>query len=58
MRWIVRFLVLYAVALVIVGVVAIVGMTSAPGDGQPSHAGMDPVSHNAYELHRSIGRVP
>lgn len=58
MRWIMRLLVLYAVALAVVGLVAIVGMTSTPGTGQSAHSQVNPVSHSDYELHRSIGHVP
>jgi hypothetical protein len=56
-RWIAKFLVLYAVAVVLVGVVAVT-MTSTTGAGQPVHSQMDPVSHNDYELHKSIGHIP
>jgi hypothetical protein len=57
MRWIVKLLVLYTVAIVLVGVVAVTA-TSTTGAGQPVHSQMDPVSHNDYELHKSIGHVP
>ena len=57
MRWIVRLAVLYVVAVVVVVAFA-VGMTSTTGAGPPDHARMDPVSHSAYELHRSIGQTP
>lgn len=56
MRWIVRLLVLYAVVL-FVGVLA-VAATSTTGASQTVHSRMDPVSHNDYELHKSIGHVP
>ena len=57
MRWMVRLLVLYAVAVVAVVVVA-VSMRSTTGAGRPVHSRMDPVSHSDYELHRSIGHTP
>lgn len=57
MKWIVRFVVVYAVALVLVVVVAVTVLPT-PGGGQPGHSRMDPVSHNKYELHKSIGHVP
>lgn len=57
MRWAMRLIVLYAVAVVVVFVVA-VSMTSTTGGGRSVHARMDPVSHSAYQLHRSIGQIP
>lgn len=56
MRWIVRLLVLYAV-VVLVGVVT-VAASSATVAGRSVHPRMNVVSHQNYELHRSIAHVP
>lgn len=57
MKRVVTFLVVYAVTLLVL-IVVVVGISWTSGVGQPRHGRMDPVSHNDYELHRSIGRVP
>ena len=56
MKWVVRFFVLYGVALLITLGVAI-GASSSNGSGTPGHDRMVPVSHSDYELHKSIGHV-
>lgn len=56
MKVLARTAALLVVSLVIL--FAVVAFSGANGNGPPSHARMDPVSHADYEVHRMIAHTP